>query len=563
MRTLIIVDTEKGFVEQMQAALEIEQLEHEYSVEMVTPRVSVDVAAMTLDVVQHVKGLNSDIAAIFVDIVLREGRRSGELDSSGLGVADALRAEFPTIPVYLVTEKLDGDREVDVFSLATTRDVDGVFHKSVVTERLTRSRLVKVVNPTRRAATGRHRTSLVIDSTTEDNASISEAAETVKKRFGNAAMEPALQREVAKFGASRFWELVEDLLPGATGTIAVMRPGRSGAAVFKVTASTRHGASQRHMKSWVVKVDSDRDRLARELAAYKDVAFTPLRREAYPRPLHESIRDRRGLGGFVIELELQAVRADVFLTTSRSKHAGGQLAKRLLASLEQMYGKAEERQVKFWSDIAAPPDKHEVLASIDAISEVASHFIEKPQIASLRNFVLSDAASKPSIREYESAVDMRMIHGDLNTGNFLISKSGVVFIDPAMRHLDYVGRDIAKVERDILLRVCDMGTPSFWDWARLQDWTRFNQMYESNLLFDLSLFAAADETIGHLAYCVRAFRLRLSSISEIVPSEYYLSVLGYALTGLTIPDLSMQKRVFALDLAITLMNQVERLIDAN
>lgn len=117
-RTFIVVDTDIEFVSRLRQKLHDEAISDEFEVVCVVPHTTLSLSQMITDCVDRVidTATNLEPAAILIDIVIVE---TGDLDTSGIDIAQELAKRFDAAPIYLVTAKLRGEQEQDLLSHAT------------------------------------------------------------------------------------------------------------------------------------------------------------------------------------------------------------------------------------------------------------------------------------------------------------------------------------------------------------------------------------------------------------------------------------------------------------
>jgi predicted nucleotide-binding protein len=130
-KTIIIIDTDTGFLERFDVKLKEQFLKDTlqiYPYPPETTRPTKEIIEECLNEVKKLKGDGIKLWAIFVDVVLIE-KGPGPLDNTGVEVANQLKAIFPDIPVFNVTAKFETDAEIALVSEATVEDTDGVLFK--------------------------------------------------------------------------------------------------------------------------------------------------------------------------------------------------------------------------------------------------------------------------------------------------------------------------------------------------------------------------------------------------------------------------------------------------
>lgn len=127
---MIIIDTDIEFKNRFQKRLQYNKLDKKYSLINIIPDTSLGLDRIIEDVLEKVdKTINenkSTVVAFFVDIVVIE---DGEIDSTGVDIANRLSEVYPDILTFNVTGKVNFKKQLDTFSDAILENNDGVFSK--------------------------------------------------------------------------------------------------------------------------------------------------------------------------------------------------------------------------------------------------------------------------------------------------------------------------------------------------------------------------------------------------------------------------------------------------
>jgi hypothetical protein len=140
---MLVVDTEMGFVQRFEKKLCEEGIEDLYGIQSVFPKTVLDKEAMIRECLRQVREellAKQSVIGIFVDIVINH---SGDGDTTGVDIAQAIREEMPSIPLFLVTGVDLREKVPDFFSEATLEDVDGVFVKGFLDGKYSSARRIK------------------------------------------------------------------------------------------------------------------------------------------------------------------------------------------------------------------------------------------------------------------------------------------------------------------------------------------------------------------------------------------------------------------------------------
>jgi len=156
-------------------------------------------------------------------------------------------------------------------------------------------------------------------------------------------------------------------------------------------------------------------------------------------------------------------------------------------------------------------------------------------------------------------IEFRSIHGDLNSGNVLVRADGsTLLIDFASFGRAPLLLDACKLERDIVLRCLDGKIPIEADVSSLERWRPLLQLYEMGQLPQVgsgSVDAVADDFTKEVAV-VEEIRQQVSRRASRLESKQYLcGLLGVFVRAICNIDLAFPKRLFAVQVAATLIRQ--------
>src|SRR6266849_597163 len=133
MYSIVIIDTDKGFLDQLNKNFRVEQIADRYRLEWVAPDTSLAIPDLIQDCVKAVeRSIRElpDVVGVFIDIVIVEGTR----DSTGIQIAREIRRLYPQLPLFSITGKYSSDEsETILISEASLEDVDGVLVKNYLT----------------------------------------------------------------------------------------------------------------------------------------------------------------------------------------------------------------------------------------------------------------------------------------------------------------------------------------------------------------------------------------------------------------------------------------------
>lgn len=127
IKKIVIIDTESGFIENVNYALKIQQIDQDYELIQLAPITIGPTDIIVNDSLTRVSRLIQDgIYAVFVDLSFSEEAT----DNLGIVVASAIKVKFPRLPVFSITNKTKNDRDYDNLSEASLENLDGYFVKS-------------------------------------------------------------------------------------------------------------------------------------------------------------------------------------------------------------------------------------------------------------------------------------------------------------------------------------------------------------------------------------------------------------------------------------------------
>ncbi len=551
MNTMILIDTDTEFCRRLTNKLYEEDLIEKYKFFPVTPNTTLESAAMTESCIQEVNQTIFDepnVIGIFVDVVIVEGPRKG--DTTGIAIATELRKHFPNLPIFCITGKYsDDESDTDVMSGATLEDLDGVFSKSYLEGKYFSAKRLRLIFEKAHVKRSRIRPLTAATST---------LPETLKNSYNINSLDARVEAQIQQLGSLEFWSMVNKLLPGSQGVISYMRPGRSGAYVFRVRAKfvSQDGATT-HPKSWALKVSTNVGELERELRNYSELTKTPLPRSFYPKTFGTEVVKVGNLAAFAVELEedTRSLMEQFPLLTEPSLH---KVIDGIARFMQDTYGESRPRIVKPWREYYR--------LEKTALTNIASILIEERSLFKEfdeKNYdrvvrFINDGGSAEPFAEVDANVDLRTIHGDFNARNLLLDKDhSLIIIDFASRCQSHVVRDIAKLERDVIFRIFDFGSSRFSDWSRLEEWKKFLHLNQRDRIFSSETpdHGSSDPNLQKSVLFISKLRSALKSMSpQLSEREYVMGLLYYSLLALGHPEISIQKKVFAVPLITSLID---------
>lgn len=148
MKTFIVIDTDAEFKNRFQKRLQCNKLDKKISLINISPDTSFGVDRIIEDVLEKVAKVITDenlsVAAFFVDIVVIE---DGEIDNTGVYIANKLSEVYPHILTFNITGKHNFKQGLDIYSDAILENNDGVFSKYFLEgDYFNETRLNKILN---------------------------------------------------------------------------------------------------------------------------------------------------------------------------------------------------------------------------------------------------------------------------------------------------------------------------------------------------------------------------------------------------------------------------------
>ncbi len=124
----------------------------------------------------------------------------------------------------------------------------------------------------------------------------------------------------------------------------------------------------------------------------------------------------------------------------------------------------------------------------------------------------------------------------------------IVIIDFSARRQDHIAKDIAKLERDVIFRIFDAFSPNYYDWSRIEIWQYFLDLNTKENIFSKASHYNRDNTeLKKSIDFIHAIRDILKKLSpNLDEKEYLCALLHYSLLTLAHPEVSIQKKVFAI-----------------
>lgn len=553
--TIIIIDTDYSFIDRFNKNLAVFDLDGEYHISTVKPDTTVTFNEMVESCVSDVGKIISDsgnVIGIFVDIVIIE---TGDLDTSGIQIAAILRKSFPELPIFNITKQANSIAECNMISDATLEDVDGVLIKSYLDQKGFSTDRLKTLF--KKATEKRFKYGKNIAPETAALPALP-VPDRVKTAYNYDSLEPRVAQQIDDIGKAEFWTLLEKLIPDGQGVVSYMQPGKSGAYIFRVSVKIRaNGEPATSPKNWVVKASDKPELIERELKNYRELRNTQLHRAFYPSPKNDGVMTAGNVAGLAIELENDSLSLfDRF--TSLSGDDLDAISSGIDEVLQKTYGDPIKNIFLVWNNFYKL-DKS-VSLKITRVMEEYKEVFDVAKSDGYKNvfdFVNTNGATKPSVINFSAEVEERTIHGDFNSRNLLVNnKNQLVLIDFFSRGRNHVVRDIAKLERDVVFRVFDGRSRLYYDWSRIKVWEHFSSLNRRGEIFSpeppLGINnAELKKTLRFISGIRAILKTRVPNVDE---KEYLCGILHYSLLALAHSEISIHKKVFAVDYINNVLN---------
>lgn len=554
MNRIIVVDSDIAFVHRLNTKLAEEEIVDKYEFHLLCPDTTLGKPQLIEHCLRAVNQLmfgEYTVIGIFVDIVIIEGGK--KLDITGIDIASALKRNYPNLPIFNITGKYsDDESDTDIISAATLENSDGVLIKSYLEGKyFSAKRLRNIFEKAKLRRTDRGEVSL-------HESQVHRLPEAVKNAYNVESLDPRVEAQINQIGATEFWSLLMKMLPDGKGTVSFMRPGRSGAFMFKVNAKfVTEGEPATRPKLWAVKVSGEAGQIERELKNYSEMTKTPLPRAFYPKTFGESVTKVGNLAGFALELE-DGTSSLLKAFAEYPKKALGPLIGSIDQFIKDTYGDSQKKIGKLWREFYEL-NEGSYLRIGATLEENKALFrgLDEVKYETVATFVRTKGLQNESIMNYEAELDVRTVHGDFNAGNLLVNRDLQLFIiDFAARGKGHVATDIAKLERDVVFKIYDSGSKNYYEWARIAHWREFLSLVQKGQVF--SQGAPKTKSGSELEKCfsfISGIRQNLKKEApQLSEKEYLLALLHYALLAIAHPEISIQKKTFAVEYVSEILN---------
>lgn len=551
MKSVILMfETEDGVQFDMQHALDDKGLAETFEIQRIAPDRRLG-ENLVRDAVTRARSVlaTKPVALILVDMVVDE---KTQMDRHGFDIARKLRQEYPQIPLYLISSKHGTSIHDEIVSEASFEDADGVLVKSYATEHLTRKTLQTLLNCPRRrlpASSAVRQAEVRSEESSSDVSAITHA-------FRDSLRDPRLKQAARDLGEGNFWTLISECARSNTGTLEVMKGGRSGALVLTGRFDAP-GASKPRLL--VIKMSRDVAQIRSEVANYAQIPGTRLDRSRVPRLITPTACVAGDVAAMAVEMDEEAVPLRLWLSTATAEDAK-RVASNLCDALDELYVGGVERTAYPWRLYYELSDALRTDIEV-ALQEIESFELEDwvPTAAfqTLRTFLQTSADNAAeAVRSVQLRCVEREVHGDLNAGNILVTPTGnVVLIDFASRRVTSVCHDLAKVERDVIYRACDAGRTHFSDWARIEKWRALTDS-PANGGTNTSQLKTSIRVCSAFIREFRKHAARSVASRGDYAAEMDLASLHFVLKAIVLPDISLQKKVLAVHHADLLYRRI-------
>jgi len=531
---LVLFDTDEGVEDRLRSRLDDEGIADLYKVRRLNPKTTVSPDAMVNACLHEFSALFPlGVAAVFIDLVIREGK-GDQLDVSGVALGQALRRDYPLLPLFCITRYFKHDNEAAALSEATVvEELDGVLLKTYLESSLFSAARLKALlrtASTRRAMPVAARN---LAASSSDPLAITRA----KATFG-ANIDARVQLAIYEVGDEVFWSIIGNLFPdGKTGALHYLSPGRSGAHVFR--ARVQHELSRGHVgnaRDWLVKIARDADAIRREAAAYSELPRTGISKASFPQLLSAPTWCGE-TGGFVAELQTGCSHLGALIQGQHNDERCERFLSSLLGAIGALHGRGTQEVQHVWTSSFAL-DRRTSIAATAFLKQHSNLIRLKTSPESLDctlNFLQTDGRSVDGLLEHSATVIAVYGHNDLNSGNVLVAEDGsAVLIDFGSTGVAHAAKDFAKLDRDLFFRLDGYGSDAYYSWVTPSRALRAAQ----GKLPDRP--TPADRRMQTMRSGLRRAFVELQGSAQV---EYTMALLSYSLSALANESLPTPRRV--------------------
>ena len=486
---IIIVDTEVGFSHRFEKKLEVEGIGEKFEVINLIPNTTIKEPKELIEdflgqLKKYLKTISIKIYGIFVDIVIYEEEK---LDNVGSELAKSIKSQYPQIPTFNITSHSREDEALELFSNATLEDVDGVFSKSFFLGKTFRNEKLNNIFSKANQKISRTIQKGADFNVEEKNYPILEPLLSISYTYPDYRV----KSQINEIGKYNLLSLLNKIFPDSGGTISYIKPGRSGAFVFKLkTKFKSKGKSKTRPKGWILKVAKNKELIDREVKNYIDLSKSPLPKTAYPKMYRDKAFSFGELTGLVYELEEDSKTLIQYLDSKFSFKDIEILKNQISIILENIYGDSDKKVVNLWQDIYHLDGEvwNNITFFLQDKKQILINKVDDDTFKRVENLIKSEGKTEDQIFKFELEIDQRNIHGDFNSGNILINKNNnLILIDFGSIKQDHITKDIAKLERDIIYKVIDSLSSHYYDWGMIEVWKNFHDLYNPKDFFESSI----------------------------------------------------------------------------
>jgi hypothetical protein len=553
---IAIIDYEDEFKDKFSQTLQDLSLSDKYEIRLIKPTSLMLEEQMVNQCISELRKFKKSLMAIMIDIVLFE--LGNLIDLTGIKIVKNVREEFPKLPIFLVTKHIHGPEAFQYLPIlvwGSLEDVDGVLIKQYLcnvkqyTESIPFSKedFEKIINKATKKRNAYSTSSILLLRKDAEEKSFKE----LEKLF---ELDIRSTLQIKEIGSTVFKHLIVELFPGKRGTISYFRPGFSGSYLFKIDISSELP------NSWVVKLN-ETEKIQREVNNYKKVEKI-MDKESYPCSVKESVNYGKW-GAFAVALEREVITLFDYLNSSKSEREFD-ITEEIANILKKLYGEQKKISTHLWKEhyTFSPKTYLGMRAFFEEQERLLEEHCGRDKVNLTRSFVDSKGTSEGKIYEKVHWIYTGNIHGDLNTRNILLNPGfeRIVLIDYANYGVGHVVKDTAKLEADCIFSVLDGKSDKFYDWNRINEWKALFDLLKIESIFNSRhQIDIKDVEIKRIYNFVKNLRkvLKKSICPSVEADEHLKSLLYYSFHYLTYPDISIQKKVFALEWIYEIITQLK------
>lgn len=552
-KAVVAIDNDSNFLyNTLEGILDELGLLTDYQYRTIEPRgrTPEEVVQECLDGIRELLTENLTVEIVLVDIVIFESEEEDPEDRTGLDIARDLLPILPQVPIVGMTRYIKGCRLISEISQSPY--LHGIVIKKLLEEGpFTRKDFLETIDRTKDKAR------VMVEKI---HSYPIEKPKGVEGRF-ELQDDPRCQYQVLQIGRDTLMVLLESLFSSGQGTVTYLRPGFSGSYLFKVSVKiAAKGISTSATKTWVVKLCDDKKKLRDELERSVRLKNRVLK-ELYPQLLKPDLTVVGKWAALAFEMQEDAITFSEYLQQGYSiKDITKLIENSLIPFLQEHYGDPKREQCFYWRKFYPLDKKTEAgilifLNEVQTIPRKLSH-ISKKSIQMIKDIV--EKEERP-LSNMHADVATHYVHGDLHCRNILVADnaSKLVFIDFANSNQDHYMKDIAKLETDLIFLVMDSRNWNHTDWQSVTDWEQILGLYTRDEIFVSRKLTGRSEVV-RIMKLIQALRKGLESLGGDQPDEqqYLIALLHYTLKVLSYPDVSVQKKAFAVRYIQEILNAI-------